>query len=100
MRLLSHRRCSNPADPNVLIDDALAIFYRVPLSAIAKQTIKEQILLTNQTQDYYWTNAWNAYIVNPTDQASFNIVNTRLKNLIPIPDEFIGIPIILEPFDY
>jgi uncharacterized protein (DUF1800 family) len=71
---------SNPADPNILIDDALAILYRVPLSATAKQTIKEQILLSNQTQDYYWTNAWNAYIINPTDQASFNIVNTRLKS--------------------
>ncbi len=72
---------SNPGDPNVLIDDALATLYRVPLSATAKQTIKEQILLTNQTQDYYWTNAWNAYIINPTDPASFNVVNTRLKNL-------------------
>jgi uncharacterized protein (DUF1800 family) len=71
----------NPADPNALIDDALAILYRVPLSATAKQTMKEQILLTNQTQDYYWTNAWNAYIVNPTDTASFNIVNNRLKSL-------------------
>jgi uncharacterized protein (DUF1800 family) len=72
---------SNPSDPNVLIDDALAILYRVPLSAVAKQTIKEQILLTNQTQDYYWTNAWNAYIVNPADNASFTIVNNRLKSL-------------------
>ena len=70
---------SNPADPNILIDDALAILYRVPLSATAKQTMKEQILLSNQTQDYYWTNAWNAYIVNPTDPASFNIVNTGSK---------------------
>ena len=72
---------SNPADPNALIDDALAILYRVPLSVTAKQTIKEQILLTNQTQDYYWTNAWNGYIANPSDQASFNTVNTRLKSL-------------------
>jgi uncharacterized protein (DUF1800 family) len=72
---------SNPADPNVLIDDALAILYRVPLSAASKQTIKEQILLSNQTQDYYWTNAWNAYIVNPTDPASLSIVSTRLKSL-------------------
>jgi uncharacterized protein (DUF1800 family) len=70
----------NPGDPNALIDDALAIMYRVPLSATAKQTIKEQILLSNQTQDYYWTNAWNAYLVNPTDSATFNIVNTRLKS--------------------
>jgi uncharacterized protein (DUF1800 family) len=72
---------SNPGDPNVLIDDALAIIFRVPLSAAAKQQIKEQILLTNQTQDYYWTNAWTAYTVNPNDQASYNIVNGRLKSL-------------------
>jgi uncharacterized protein (DUF1800 family) len=71
----------NPSDPNVLIDDVVAIIYRVPLSAAVKQTIKEQILLSNQTQDYYWTNAWNAYIVNPADMASFNIVNTRLRSL-------------------
>lgn len=71
----------NPGDPNALIDDALAIIYRVPLSAAAKQTIKQQILLTNQTQDYYWTNAWNAYIANPADMASYNIVNSRLKSL-------------------
>ncbi len=72
---------SNPGDPNALIDDALSILYRVPLSATAKQQMKEQILLSNQSQDYYWTNAWSAYIANPTDQATFNIVNTRLKSL-------------------
>lgn len=71
----------NPGDPNALINDTLAILYRVPLSAQTKQTIKEQILLSNQTQDYYWTNAWSAYISNPNDQANYNIVNTRLKSL-------------------
>jgi uncharacterized protein (DUF1800 family) len=71
----------NPSDPNLLLDDVLAILYRVPLSANAKQQIKEQILLTNQTQDYYWTNAWNAYVVNPTDTAAYNIINNRLKSL-------------------
>ncbi len=71
----------NPADPNALIDDALGIIFRVPLSAQSKQQIKEQILLSNQTQDYYWTNAWNAYIASPSDQATYNIVNGRLKSL-------------------
>lgn len=70
----------NPSDPNALIDDALSVLYRAPLSAASKQAIKEQILLSNQTQDYYWTNAWNAYIANPLDTASFNIVNNRLKS--------------------
>jgi uncharacterized protein (DUF1800 family) len=72
---------SNPGDPNALIDEALSIIYRVPLSAAARQQIKQQILLTNQTQDYYWTNAWNAYISNPADTANFNIINNRLKSL-------------------
>jgi uncharacterized protein (DUF1800 family) len=72
---------SNPSDPNILLDDALAILYRVPLSDTAKQQIKQQILLTNQTQDYYWTNAWNGYVANPSDPASFNIINNRLKSL-------------------
>ncbi|MFN2458316.1 MAG: DUF1800 family protein [Chitinophagaceae bacterium] len=71
----------NPADPNLLIDDALKIIYRVPLSATAKQTIKQQILLSNQTADYYWSNAWNAHIAEPSNQMNYNIVNTRLKSL-------------------
>ncbi len=71
---------SNPGDPNILIDDALAILYRVPLSVVSKQLIKEQILLSNQTQDYYWTNAWNAYIADPANTTNFNIVNNRLKS--------------------
>lgn len=71
----------NPGDPNLLIDDVLAMMYRVPLSAASKQTIKQQILLSNQTSDYYWTNAWDAYIATPTNTANFNIVNNRLKSL-------------------
>jgi uncharacterized protein (DUF1800 family) len=75
------RTLSNPADPNTLIADALSNIYRVPLSAQSKQTIKEQILLSNQTQDYYWSNAWNAYIADPSNQSNYNVVNNRLKSL-------------------
>lgn len=71
----------NPADPNALLNDALAILYRVPLSDASKQQIKEQLLLSGQAQDYYWTNAWNAYLADPTNQATLNIVNNRLKSL-------------------
>ena len=74
------RSLPNPGDPNALIDDALAIILRVPMSAAAKQQIKQQILLSNQAQDYYWTNAWNAYLASPTDMTTFNIVNGRLKS--------------------
>ncbi|MGB3006635.1 MAG: DUF1800 domain-containing protein [Chitinophagaceae bacterium] len=71
---------SNPGNPNDLIDEALNIFFRNDLSAQSKGQIKAQILLTGQQWDYYWTNAWSAYIANPTTP-NFNTVNTRLKSL-------------------
>lgn len=71
---------SNPGNPNDLIDDALKYMYRLNLSPQVKQQMKTQMLLSNQQYDYYWTNAWMAYIASPTT-ANFNIVNTRLKDL-------------------
>jgi uncharacterized protein (DUF1800 family) len=70
----------NPANPNILIDEVLKVIYRVPLSAATKQSIKQQILLSGQTSDHYWSDAWNLYIASPTT-GNFNIVNTRLKAL-------------------
>ena len=71
---------SNPGNPNELIDDALKNIYRLSLSPQVKQQTKTQILLSNQQNDYYWTNAWDAYIANPST-ANFTIINTRLKDL-------------------
>ena len=71
---------SNPGNPNDVIDDALKFIFRNQLSYESKKTIKTQILLSNQQWDYYWTNAWTAYMASPTT-ANFNIVNTRLKSL-------------------
>jgi hypothetical protein len=71
----------NPGDPNALINDSLAILYQVPVSDTLKATIKTQILLSGQAQDYYWTNAWNAYLSAPTDPMASQIVTTRLQAL-------------------
>ena len=71
---------SNPGNPNDLIDEAIRVFFRNELSAQSKSQIKAQILLTGQQWDYYWTNAWTAYVSNPSN-ANFNTVNTRLKSL-------------------
>jgi len=71
---------TNPGNPNDLIDEALQVFFRNDLSAQSKGQIKTQILLTGQQWDYYWTNAWTAYVASPTT-ANFNTVNTRLKSL-------------------
>jgi uncharacterized protein (DUF1800 family) len=72
---------SNPANPNTLIDDSLEILLRYPLSASAKEFIKRSILLSGQYQDYYWTNAWDAYKANPADAGAKAVVLTRLKAL-------------------
>lgn len=70
----------NPGNPNALVSDALSVLYRVPISDASKQSLKQSILLSGQTQDYYWTNAWNAYIADPTNMAAINIVGNRLKS--------------------
>ena len=72
---------SNPSDPNALLDEVLSIILRVPISAQSKQTIKQQILLSNQVADHYWTDAWNQYINSPSNQTNYSIVNSRLKSL-------------------
>jgi uncharacterized protein (DUF1800 family) len=79
-----------PEDPNSLISESLDILYRVPLSAETISTLKQTILLSNQTNDYYWTSAWNAYIASPTDMVAkgtvFNRLQTLYKYLMNLPE--------------
>ena len=72
---------SNPGDPAVLLSDSLDILYRITLSDTVKEQLKREILLTGQTNDYYWTNAWNTYIANPSDMMAYQTVHTRLNEL-------------------
>ncbi len=71
---------ANPGDPNLLIDQSLEVLLRYPLSQSAREFIKRSILLSGQYQDHYWTDAWDAYKVNPT-AANLAIVASRLKAL-------------------
>lgn len=68
---------SNPADPNVLINETLEILHPMPMSQVKKLVLKS-ILLSGQFSDHYWTDAWNAYISNPNDQMAFQTVWVRL----------------------
>ncbi len=72
---------SNPSDPNVLINDAISALYRISLSQATRDQIKKDLLLTGQSQDHYWTNAWIAHVSNPSDTMAFNTVNDRLRGL-------------------
>lgn len=71
----------NPGNPNDLIDSILSTAFRITLSNESKKQIKTQILLSGQQYDYYWTNAWHAYLANPANTTNFNTVNNRLKSL-------------------
>jgi len=56
---------SNPADPNILINDVLKYMYRMDLSAASKAQIKKDILLAGQVTDAYWTDIWNILSIHP-----------------------------------
>jgi hypothetical protein len=71
----------NPGDPNALISDSILYLFRLPLIQASRDQLKRDILLSGQTSDFYWTNAWNAWIANPNDTVNANIVKTRLKDL-------------------
>lgn len=72
---------SKPGDPNLLLADVLKYLYRISVSASTIAQIKKDILLSGQAQDHYWTDAWDAYIANPTDNMAMTTVRTRLRNL-------------------
>ncbi len=66
-------------DPNLLIDKALELLYRVPPTAAMRTYLKTTILLGGQASDHYWTDAWVAYKAAPTNAAALNIVTSRLQ---------------------
>jgi len=75
------RSLPNPGDPNALITDSITYLFRLPLTQASKDQLKRDIILGGQTNDTYWTNAWNAWIANPNDTVNAAIVKTKLKDL-------------------
>lgn len=71
----------NAVNPDALINDSLAILFRVPISDASKAVIKSALLLTGQQQDYYWSNSWNAYKTDPTNMVKYETVYLRLQAL-------------------
>lgn len=71
----------SPGDPNMLIDFFVDLLHGIGISSTMKTTLKISTLLSGQTQDYYWTNAWAAYLSNP-NTTNTNIVRTRLVSLL------------------
>ena len=74
------KQFDNPGDPNLLIEDTLRVLLPMEISAAKKQLLKN-ILLSNQTNDIYWTVAWLAYLSNPNDQMVYQAVWFRLASM-------------------
>lgn len=72
----------NPGDPNQLINEFTKLMYRLDISDASKAQIKKDILLGGQSEDYYWTNAWNQYINNPGDMANATTVRNYIRDLL------------------
>jgi uncharacterized protein (DUF1800 family) len=73
---------NSPEDPNSLIAQITNLLYGIDVSQTFKDGLKTSFLLSGQSSDYYWTDAWNAYIVAPNDASKKSIVNNRLQALI------------------
>ncbi len=73
---------STPSDPNLLISELLKYLFRMDLTIASKNQIKKDILLAGQAQDYYWTNLWVEFIINPTNTANATLVRNRLRDLL------------------
>jgi Protein of unknown function (DUF1800) len=67
-----------PDDPVALTSDVLSYLLSVPVSSTVQSYLKA-ILLSGQSNNSYWTNAWNAYVANPTDVNLKTTVLNRLK---------------------
>ncbi|GAC1444578.1 MAG: DUF1800 domain-containing protein [Sediminibacterium sp.] len=72
----------NPGDPNKLIDDLVKLLYRINILPDSKAQLKRDILLGGQTNDFYWTDAWNQFIATPGNASNTNTVKNRLRDLL------------------
>ena len=72
------KQTSDPSNPNTLIQETIDFLYAMDISSTQKTGLKQSTLLFGQTNDIYWTNAWNDYINNPTDTNKKNTVTNGL----------------------
>ncbi len=73
---------SKPENPVILIEDLCKSFYPVDISEESKAKIKTDILLSGQSNDFYWTELWNSHLQFPKDTSTKNMVDQRLRALI------------------
>lgn len=68
-------------NPNLLVNEVVKYLLPIDLSTEQKNLIKTQTLLTGQTADYYWSDAWDFYVNNPSNNNAKLAVSYRLDTL-------------------
>ncbi len=66
------QQLSDPSNPNTLISDLCELFYVSPISQSVRDGLKQDFLLLGQSDDNYWTMAYEIYVADPntTDMAA------------------------------
>ncbi len=70
---------SNPANPGQLISDSVRFLCPVAFDDVQLNYVKKQFLLSGQSDDSYWSEAWNKYIANPGNPEALSEVDSRLQ---------------------
>lgn len=70
----------NPSDPNELINECSLLMHGIELSEEVRSGFKS-ILLSGQSDDFYWTDAWNLYVSDKSNEEYRLTVETRLVSL-------------------
>ena len=71
---------SSPGNPNLLIRDMVTHLCAIDLTPEVIQFLKG-ILLSGQSIDSYWSDAWTSYKANPTNVVARNMVLSRLNSM-------------------
>ncbi len=74
--------CSNPADPNGLIDEWAEFLYPIAITASQKTFLKDALL--PGLPDYEWTIEWSDYVADPTDPGKAAAITTKLRELLSV----------------
>ena len=76
------KKLTSPEDPNKLILELNELLLGIPCSQAHRDKLKKDHLLTGQSADYYWTDAWLDATETGASANSKRIVETRLKSLL------------------
>ncbi len=73
------RTLNHPEDPNLMLQEVSTLLFGYPLGEETLQNLKA-ILLSGQQTDAYWTQAWNQYNEDPSNNEYRLTVENRLKS--------------------